>query len=553
MVISSLKRGLLGAALAVALVAILSFTHSSSVPKTEAGVEPPPGCEDGVLSPANVEATLFPGESIEIEKCVEVPEIAPIADVYFLADTTGSMGATLAAVQADSSTILGTISGGSADAQFGAGDYKDFPIPNGGGNPYAFVNGAGIGPDDGVGGVPDASDAIAAWSTFDGAGGDTPEGQLFALHEIATEAGIGFRPAATKIVVWFGDAPGHDPVCSAISGEAADVTEASATADLVAAGVKVVAISTLTGPPLGLDDDPTVFALDYVADCGAPGGASGQATRIAAATGGVHLTGVGPDEIVDAIIAGIGLVTVEVTMESTCTDPITTTFEPESQVVEAGGTATFTETISVASTAPGGTYVCRDVARIDGELLIDPTTEQVAFELKTISVPEGFLTGGGQITTGNGKNALKVGQSGNVGFLEDFSLVGNWNVQLHNVGGTELDGGHFHSTEITSLQFHQDGGAGPNPPPANANVGAFTADGKFNNVEGYSIEVCLADRGEPGKDDSIRIRLFDPADVLIYDSAGGDFASEDDTIGEFCADRHKLDQGNYQIHSGLKQ
>jgi hypothetical protein len=219
----------------------------------------------------------------------------------------------------------------------------------------------------------------------------------------------------------------------------------------------------------------------------------------------------------------------------------------------SGGTATFIETISVSATAPGGTYTCKDYVRIDGELLIDPATDEPAFELKTIKVPEGFLTGGGRILTTKGKTGLEIGQSGNVGFLADFSLVGQWNVQFQNVAGTALDGAHFHSTAITFLQFHKDADAGPNPPPANANVGAFAADGKLNGVDGYAIQVCLADRGEPGKDDSIRIRLFDPADVMIYDSAGGDFASEDNTIGGFCANRHKLDHGNYQIHSGVKQ
>src|SRR5581483_7648218 len=57
------------------------------------------GCADGVISPANVEAVIFPGSSVDIEKCVEVPAIPPKADIIFLADTTGSMGPALANVQ----------------------------------------------------------------------------------------------------------------------------------------------------------------------------------------------------------------------------------------------------------------------------------------------------------------------------------------------------------------------------------------------------------------------------------------------------------------------
>ncbi len=500
------------------------------------------GCPDGVISPAEVEGILFPGESLVVEKCVETPVIPPKPDVYFLADTTGSMGPALAAVQADSAAILASVRAAAADAQFGVGSYDDFPFDP----PPIFANQQAITPTD-----ANTLLAIGNWAPLNGF--DFPESQLYALETIATDPAIGFRLDSARIVVWFGDCPGHDPVPTAATGLGADVTEATATAALVAANIKVVAISTTTACAGGLDGNPLVGNGDYALAYGTvEGGTVGQASRIAAATGGVHLSGVGPDDVSAAILSGLAALDVEVTMESSCTFPITTTFEPASQIVESGNTATFTETITVAANAPGGTYICRDVARIDGELLIDPATGDVAYETKTIRVPEGFLTGGGQILTTKGKQGLQIGQSGNVGFLADFSLIGNWNVQLHNVGPAALDGAHFKSTEITFLQFHKDAGAGPNPPPANANVGAFAADGTLNGVAGYNIQVCLADRGEPGKLDSIRIKLFNPADVLIYDSST-EFPSEDNTVGGFCANRHKLDHGNYQIHSGLKQ
>lgn len=148
-------------------------------------------------------------------------------------------------------------------------------------------------------------------------------------------------------------------------------------------------------------------------------------------------------------------------------------------------------------------------------------------------------------------NAKSISFGGNVGFLADFSLVGQWQTVFHNIGVDALDGARFHSTSITALQFFNDGGAGPNPPPANANVGSFTATGRLNNVDGYTLVVCLADRGEPGKNDSIRLRLFDPANALIYDSVS-DFPSQDNTLTGACANRTKLSGGNFQIHSGLK-
>ena len=58
--------------------------------------------------------------------------------------------------------------------------------------------------------------------------------------------------------------------------------------------------------PNGLNDDPTNLGQPLNAAygvCGAPGGTPGQATRIAAATGGVVVTGVDPSAVVATIIA----------------------------------------------------------------------------------------------------------------------------------------------------------------------------------------------------------------------------------------------------------
>src|SRR5262249_10509497 len=126
------------------------------------------------------------------------------------------------------------------------------------------------------------------------------EGQLFALEQIGNDT-IGWRPDSKRILVWFGDAPGHDPICTAISGHPTDITQATATAAL--AKVTVLAISTTTGFVNRLDDDPTVNAADYAGTC-AIGGTPGQATNIAAgaAPGGSHTTGINAGAIVNTLI-----------------------------------------------------------------------------------------------------------------------------------------------------------------------------------------------------------------------------------------------------------
>jgi hypothetical protein len=166
-----------------------------------------------------------------------------------------------------------------------------------------------------------------------------------------------------------------------------------------------------------------------------------------------------------------------------------------------------------------------------------------------------YITGGGNINTGRGKNEYKITFGGNVGLMDDYGdPVGQWNVNFHNVSVDALDKGHFHTTEITSLTFKRlfmcDQ---PDPPDAYFNWAWFKADGRFKGqdgwVEDWSIDVRVADFGE-GKHatDSIRILLYNDADVLVYDSwASGDFDAED-TCGWIYRLRHRLDGGNIQIH-----
>jgi hypothetical protein len=214
-----------------------------------------------------------------------------MADVYFLADTTASMGGILAAVQAGANNVLAALGGLGVDMVFGVGNYKDF----GGNDPFCFQH--QLSPTNVAAQV---TNAINAWSAS--GGGDSPEGQLFALDSLAVPPGgsIGWRAGSKRIIVWFGDVPGHDPICAAISGLAAPITEASATGKLTAEGITVLAISTANP---GLDGDPALAANDYQALCGPPGGLAGQGTRIATNTGGAFASGINPGNIVNTIIS----------------------------------------------------------------------------------------------------------------------------------------------------------------------------------------------------------------------------------------------------------
>lgn len=243
------------------------------------------------VNPAENNLTLNQGDTFSETITVTVPKntAVPKADVYFLADTTGSMGEILSAVQTGANNILTALNGLGIDFAYGVGNYKDFPN-----DPYAFQH--QLSPTNAVASV---AAAISAWSAS--GGNDDPEGQLYALEKLAVAPGgapINWRSGAKRIIVWFGDQPGHDPVCKAISGEAADITEITATNRLVSERITVLAIST-NNP--GLDADPK-SGTDYTSACGAPGGTAGQGTRIAAATGGAFVTGIDPTTIVNTII-----------------------------------------------------------------------------------------------------------------------------------------------------------------------------------------------------------------------------------------------------------
>lgn len=210
------------------------------------------------ISPSSYSGDVSLGGSVTIQKTVTVTAGTPTTskvDVYFLADTTGSMGSVNAAVRAGASAILSGAAG-LGDVAFAVGEYKDIY------DVYTYrLN------QDMTTSQAAAQAGINMWGA-DG-GDDTPEAQLSALEQAAN--GTAWRAGSTRILVWFGDAPGHDP--------RAGSTEASATAALLAKGIEVEALNVGYG---GLDD-------------------YGQATRITDATGGTLYNDINAGNIVDTI------------------------------------------------------------------------------------------------------------------------------------------------------------------------------------------------------------------------------------------------------------
>lgn len=257
----------------------------------------------GVAAPITIDPTvndlvLNQGDTFNETITVTVPPNVGVskADIYILADRTFSMSPIINAVKAGANSIVNTLASiPGKDFAFGVGNYEDFPQTAA--DP-AFTH--QLSPSKVIANVVNA---INGWVL--GGGGDGSEGQFFAFTKIADKAGpINWRPDSKRILVWFGDAPGHDPICTKISGEANDITEITATDKLVAEEIAVIAISTNTSLPFypaGLDDDPKKDASLY-GICGTPGGTPGQASRIANKTKGAFAAGVDAKTIVNTII-----------------------------------------------------------------------------------------------------------------------------------------------------------------------------------------------------------------------------------------------------------
>lgn len=368
------------------------------------------------VDPPSVSQSANPGDVIEVTKNVETPEIPPRPDIVFLADTTGSMGGAINNVKANAAAVMAAVLAAQPDAQFAVADYKDFNCDS---NPFTL--GQAI-----TANTTDVQTAINAWSASGGC--DFPEAQLNALSELATNPAVGFRTDSTRIIAWFGDAPGHDPS----NGH----TLLSTITALQTAGIRVIAINVGGG---GLD-------------------IGGQATAIASATGGSFQNNPGSDDVAAAILAGLANLPAEVTHQVTTCDPsLTVSITPASQTVTSGDTATFTETITVALDAPQGSTITCTVEFYVNDQLIEGFTQEISIDVNDVTPPsaacrETTNPSGNNIPT-SGPNAGKSGQNPD-GFYE---LLARDNVGIASivvadsgssfVSGTFTTGDHVKITQ----------------------------------------------------------------------------------------------------------
>lgn len=237
------------------------------------------------------------------------------------------MGGAIANLQSGMSALISSVKAVQPDAEFAVADYKDFDS----GDPYAFDVKSQL--------TANATDATHAVNMLSASGGgDWEEAQLNALWQIGSGGGaITFRTGSSRVVVWFGDAPGHDPS----NGH----TQADAIASLQGVGAKVLAVS--------VGDNQ----LD----------AYGQATAITGATGGLLYSGVDTTALSDTILAGLSALPSTVTPVPSCDPGLSVGFDAASKTVTSGNDATFDETVTLAADAtPGATLTCTTDFQVNG-------------------------------------------------------------------------------------------------------------------------------------------------------------------------------------------
>jgi PEP-CTERM motif-containing protein len=350
---------------------------------------------------------LVAGQSKTISKTITMDAAsAGKLDVFFLVETTQSISSFLTAISDQAGSIVDQLgTSGFSDINFGVGRYSDFPDGTFG---TLAVPAAGIMFDDVpyeqlLGFTPStaaAKGALPLVAVDIPNGGDGPESSLYALHQVATTEA--WRADAAKVVLWFGDSPGHDGLLEKDMGFSPDypsmISQQNVIDTMTAYGIIVEGIS-IGG---GLD----AFAVSNSGYTYATG--HGQGTAITTGTGGdmMELTGTSTGDFASQIVSAIfdavttgflkyNMVDLDVS-EGQFAD-LTTTYSPGAGYSNQTGwdrssveTFDFNVTFTAAQSAGDGTYNFDIWGLIDGGKLL-PEDDKVIIGRGTPddpSVPE---------------------------------------------------------------------------------------------------------------------------------------------------------------------
>ena len=256
---------------------------------------------------------VLPYMSPEVHRPLDFRARLGRADIFFLVDTTGSMGGAISNVTSSlSTTIVPAVTDAIADAHMGVGDYRDFPVdPFGDPGDWAFRVRQTM--TDDVAAVQTALRALRA-----GGGNDGPESATEGLfHTVADDAcpdafgAACFRLMTHPIIVLVTDAQFHNGPDSANDYGAA-VPEARTWAETLTAlnanDTNVIGVAVDSAPfplpiPIPIAGEPDLRALATATDSRS---STGGLTVYTAASGAVSTS------VVDGIVDLVGAATQDV-------------------------------------------------------------------------------------------------------------------------------------------------------------------------------------------------------------------------------------------------
>ncbi|MBN2182534.1 MAG: hypothetical protein JW715_11530 [Sedimentisphaerales bacterium] len=179
-------------------------------------------------------------------------------------------------------------------------------------------------------------------------------------------------------------------------------------------------------------------------------------------------------------------------------------------------------------------------------LYSDDRTYSIAAIGYAVSEYEARITGGGQIITETGakkKDWYKISFGVGAYRIDGQCFLECCDVTFHNVSNDGIDKWKFVATELTEMNFFEDGVKYTPGSVANFTVLGYLEDEDGESQGDASMIIRLQDSDEPGFLDNIRFELYQGSKV--YDSySSGDFPGQSNATGTA---RTYLDRGNLQV------
>lgn len=344
---------------------VASPSPSSTTSRTPSPT-PSPSVQSTDVTPGD--PLILDGLPVDGEKSFNVDFAAreggtPKEDLYLLSDATNSMRSAISAARSKFQDVVNKRKAASDDVAFGVGLYRDEAEP---GLDSGFQNIQSV--------TTDVNDALAGINRLSAsstsANRDNEEAGLVALYKVATQNIIGWRTGARRILVWFGDYPGHEPSCV----DGIEITRAGTISALKNKGITVVAASFGFR---GLDASTRAFGCPSGTDAGG----TGQGSAITSATGGTLVASSDQTELVAEIEKLVGGLSLEYNVDTTpCDGKVQISYVPPLPFSLAPG-----ETKTVRQTIKIGQGVCDSGASFECQLKytasggdLPPTTVKVA-------------------------------------------------------------------------------------------------------------------------------------------------------------------------------